>query len=333
MRRMTPDKVATYFSIGTISSITPLGNGRIHTTYLLQAASGDYVLQKVGPLFAPAMQDIDRVTAHLAAQGLPTPRIIRTILDDIGVEDAGDVWRLMTFITGETIEKDPSRRHIASGAAFIARFHAALTDFSVPFAYHIPHYRDVVYDLQHLASVDAAHTASEKYAAVHPIVDDIMRRASSCTLAFPSLPSRVLHGDLKLNNLRFSENGEAVALLDLDTLGTYPLPLELGDMLRSWCGTSDATIDRECWQAAMRAYRDNALFMTADEWRSIPAGFVTITLSLAARYCGDAYEEKFFRHDPSYPSLFAQNIERARRYLSLLDDFTKQEDALRALHS
>lgn len=329
---MTPDAALSRFPIGTIDSITRLGNGRIHETFHVHASTGEFVLQKVGPLFAPTLPDIDSVTTHLSSKGLLTSRVVRSEEKLLSVADGQDAWRLMTFIAGTTVENEPSETQVCNGAAFIARFHEALADYTKPFGYHIPHYRDTTYALDHLQDLERANVESPKYEKCHPLAEEIERRRSLLSPAISSLPLRTLHGDLKLNNLRFDEHGtSAIALLDLDTLGTYPLPLELGDMLRSWC-KHDTEIDVEKWTVIMRTYREHAAFMQDDEWRLIPDGFFEITLSLASRYCADAYEESWFKQDAAYGTLFEQNIERTQQCLNLVDSFHKVETVVRALH-
>ncbi|MBL8158134.1 phosphotransferase [bacterium] len=331
---MQPDLsvIAAAFPIGTIRSIEPLGNGRIHATYLVRSDMGEYVLQKIGVLFVPALPDIEAVTAHIAAKGLLTSRVVRTEDGALSRQDGDSAWRLMTFIPGMTIETEPTPAQAANGAAFIAQFHTALADYTQPFAYRIPHYRDTGYALGHLHELDRRNTGSSKYEKCHPLAEEIEHRRTLLSPAMSALPLHTLHGDLKLNNLRFDTEGvEAIALLDLDTLGSYPLPLELGDMLRSWCKRGTG-IDTETWKTLMKTYREHAAFMHDDEWRLIPDGFFEITLSLAARYCADAYEETWFKHNPEYPSLFEQNVASTERCLALLDDFTTKLPELRQLH-
>jgi Ser/Thr protein kinase RdoA (MazF antagonist) len=196
-------------------------------------------------------------------------------------------------------------------------------DFTEPFAYAIPHFYDTDSIVTTMLETDAAHTGSEKYAACHPIATTIHERLEKLG-GYVVTPKRVLHGDLRFNNFRFDSDGIAIALIDLDTLGRYPLPIEIGNMLRSWCSSRQAarpSLNFDTWQAAINGYRAAAHFITDEEWRVIPHGFEQVTLELAARYLTDAYLEKYFAHDPVYPSLFEQNIDRARFCLAIHDEF------------
>ncbi len=74
-------------------------------------------------------------------------------------------------------------------------------------------------------------------------------------------PERICHGDLKISNLRFDEDGvEGVCLLDFDTLAPMALQVEMGDAWRSWCnpaGESDpeaVRFDLGIFEASARAW-------------------------------------------------------------------------------
>ena len=326
-------QVLASFPIGDISSVEPYGNGRIHTTFHVVAEHGEYVLQKIQAPFEPALDDIEKITEHLTHKKILTSRIVKTVDGARSLPDAESFWRLMTFIPGTTFEGNPTLEQARSGGAFAGTFHSALTDYTQPFTYRLPGYRDTHYALEHLRNTDTAYASSEKYSHCHPLVEEILRTASLLSEASALLPQRPLHGDLKLNNLRFDASGaRAIALIDLDTVGRYTVPLEIGDMLRSWCTTPTFEIDLAIWDAALEGYRREANFVTPDEWRLIPDGFREITLSLAARYCADAYEEIYFTLDPAYPSRYEQNIERTRRYLRVLENFDLHESRIRAMH-
>jgi Ser/Thr protein kinase RdoA (MazF antagonist) len=156
----------------------------------------------------------------------------------------------------------------------------------------------------------------------------------------PALPRRHTHGDLKISNLLFAPLAGAaatasatataavptrgLALLDLDTLGRQPLAFELGDALRSWCnprGEDAGTIafDLAIFAAAIDGWADvaGALFSPAER-RSIVAGLETVCVELAARFCVDVFDDRYFGWDPvRFPSRRAHNLVRARGQLAL----------------
>ena len=86
--------------------VSPLTGGLINATWRL----GDppvAVLQRLHPIFAPEVNlDIEAITAHVAARGLVTPRVVAT---DEGalwtVDDDGSCWRVLSWVPGVTHHK------------------------------------------------------------------------------------------------------------------------------------------------------------------------------------------------------------------------------------
>jgi len=137
------------------------------------------------------------------------------------------------------------------------------------------------------------------------------------------LPSRIIHGDLKISNLRFTGD-TATSLIDLDTLQRGTLDAELGDALRSWCNRSaeddpEPSFDLGLFEAAMRGYVAGArgLPLTKAEWASIVPGVERITLELASRFVRDALEERYFGWNPAYGTPGEHNLVRARAMTEL----------------
>lgn len=300
------------------------GRGHIHATYRVEAEEGKFILQKLKFAEAGRLEDMERVIEHLKNNGMLAPTIVKTKKGELAYRDTS-AWRLTTYIPGKTIERRPSLQEVASGTRLVARFHTALLEYPHAFEYEDVTFHDIARSLRRLKEVDAANESSEKYAACHPLAETLLERGKNIRVDFRALPKHAMHGDLKINNLRFSDEGHALALIDLDTVGPYTLPVELGDMLRSWCKVEEketAHVNADVWHAIMENYRQSVNFVTPDEWRSVPEGFAAITLELAARYLTDVYEENFFAHDKASPLTGPeQHLMKARAGLSLLDDF------------
>ena len=138
-------------------------------------------------------------------------------------------------------------------------------------------------------------------------------------------PRRHVHGDLKISNVMFRRDPlRAAALVDLDTLGMGTLAFELGDAMRSWCNPhgEDAGavhVELPIFAAAIAAFRAEADDLTTEaERRAIVTGLETVCIELAARFCVDVFEDRYFGWDPArFPSRRAHNVVRARGQLAL----------------
>jgi Ser/Thr protein kinase RdoA (MazF antagonist) len=305
------------------SAIAPITCGHINRTFRVEAPGGPLILQRLAPIFSAEVQeDIAAITEHLEHAGLLTPRL-RPAGDRLSVVDAqGGVWRALTFVAGQTLLRADSAERCRSAGELLGRFHAALWDCGHEFR----HRRLGVHDTErHLARLRAAlerHTAHPRHAEVAGVGRQILEAAAALQLP-AGLPERVVHGDPKISNVLFGDDGRALCFVDLDTLARMALPLELGDALRSWCSPQGEEVegpaDLDFYRGALRGYATGlGGLATSDERRAIPAAAELIAVELAARFCIDALEESYFAWDPArYESACAHNLARTRSQVSL----------------
>lgn len=306
-----------------------LGGGLLHHSFHLRTDTVDYVLQKVSDVFAPEVQEnIEAVTQHLASKAFPTFTLCRTKAGHRTVAVDGH-WRLLTHLGGQSFDALPSAADARSAGALVGRFHAALRDFEAPLApLGIP-YRETDLYLQ------ALRTALEEM-DTHRLREDVAPLARRVFDAFanlgpgpraPQVPTRVLHGDLKLANLLFespskpadSEGREAFALVDFDTLMRGPLWMDLGDAWRSWCNRAledegGATFDLVLFEASARGFFDAwGESMPPDETESLVDAPERLALEVCARFLTDALEESYFGWDAErFPGAGEHHLARAR---------------------
>jgi Ser/Thr protein kinase RdoA (MazF antagonist) len=295
--------------------------GLINQTYLAgHMDRGDlprFVVQRVNPIFAPSVhEDIEAVTAHLQGLGMVSPRLVRTDSGALcAVADSG-VWRVLTFVPGKTLHRLTDATTAYAAGALVARFHKA-TD-SLEWAYK--HVRPGAHDsVGHMRRLEAAASAD---------VPDGLRLADEVLAAWQrwsgdlALPERHAHGDLKISNLRFSDAGEGVCLLDLDTLSRLSMDIEMGDALRSWCNPvgedgAETYFDIALFTAAMKGYLSERA-LSPSERGGVVSGVERISLELASRFCRDVFEDNYFGwNDKKFPSRQAHNLFRAQGQLRL----------------
>jgi len=105
-----------------LDQIEPVVGGLINATHVVRDGGAPVAaLQRLHPVFgAEVNYDLEAVTAHLAARGLETPRLIRTRDGRAWVDDGGHVWRALTWIAGETVPAD-----LSAGVAAMSGWEAA----------------------------------------------------------------------------------------------------------------------------------------------------------------------------------------------------------------
>jgi Ser/Thr protein kinase RdoA (MazF antagonist) len=331
-----------------------VAGGLINATFLVRPAGREpVVLQRLHPIFAAEVNlDIEAITDHLAAAGLVTPRLVPTaagerwVLEDPtgvppdahesgfrkaarggdgGAAGPGWVWRALTWLDGVTVHAVPHAGYAAAAGALVGRFHRALAGYEREFAFRRSGVHDTAAHLGKLARAVTGETSPAMAEAIQlgrEILD-----AGARLPPLGDLPRRVMHGDLKISNILFERDAErprAICLIDLDTLGHQTVAYEMGDALRSWCNpagedTVDTRFDLDVFDAAMQGYAEglDGLLGPA-EIASLVGGLEVVCIELAARFCVDAVEDRYFGWDPArFDSRRHHNLVRARGQLHL----------------
>jgi len=179
----------------------------------------------------------------------------------------------------------------------------------------------------------------------HPNYADVSRLAERILAAaadlapYPQTPDRIVHGDPKINNVLFDRDTDmAFSLVDLDTLARMPLPLELGDAMRSWCnpaGEDDRVSEfcAELFAQSIRGYAEVARdWITPQESAAIVPATEIILVELAARFCADALNECYFGwNTDKFATRSEHNQERAASQLHVAESLAAQREDLEAI--
>lgn len=319
---MLPDDVARAWGWQGAVEVSELAGGLLNATYAVRRGGAPIaVVQRLHPIFAGEVNlDIDAVTRHLAARGVTTPRLIRTVDDRAWHEHDGRVWRALSWVDGATVHAVPDAAWAEAGGALVGAFHRAVVDLRHDYAFARTGVHDTAMHLARLAAHVAEARSEEAVAVGHDILD-----AARGLPAMPDVPRRHCHGDLKISNLLFATAPvRGVCLVDLDTLGLSTMAFELGDAMRSWCNphredAGVAAFDLAIFAAAIRGFRAAAdAVLSTDEKIAIVVGLETVCVELAARFAVDVFRDEYFGWDPArFASRRAHNLVRAHGQLAL----------------
>jgi aminoglycoside phosphotransferase (APT) family kinase protein len=342
---------------GDLISIAPFGSGHINDTYLALfrrgSAQNAFVLQRINTAIfrhpAALMENIARVTSHLAAKLSSEPDGLRRVLTLIPtrdgrswVEDAdGGWWRMTRLIehahASETIES-PLQAYRAAHA--FGRFQQSLVDLPAPPLHEtIPGFHNTPQRFSAFERALAADTANRAVDAREEIAFALARKPIAGVLLDAHLPERVTHNDTKLNNVLFDDaTGESLCVIDLDTVMPGLSLYDFGDMVRT--ATSAATEDEQdfarvamqlpMFEALLRGYLSAAgSFLTNAEKTLLGFAGKLITFEQGIRFladhlAGDAYYKV---HRPG------QNLDRCRTQFKLIESMEQQEEAMDRLLS
>lgn len=320
------------------AELVPIEVGLINVTFEVRDGGSRYILQRLNPIFSPRVhEDIEAVTEHLAARGMETPRLVRTTNDQRYVDVDGEIWRLMTFIEGETYGRLSSAELAREAGALLGRFHRACADLSHTFVSGRLGVHDTERHMRVLRESVAAHPDHRLFAAVEPLAVRIQARYAELG-PLPAVADRVVHGDPKISNILFTPAGAARCLVDLDTLARMPVYLELGDALRSWCNPAGedggaATFSLPFFAGAIEGYAASTRgWLTSDESGALVRATETIILELAARFAADALNESYFGWNAKrFATRGDHNLLRAERQVELAASLAAQAGEAEAI--
>ena len=311
-------------------AVHQVSSGLINETFIV--GDGLAVLQRLNTdIFQPVVhEDIEAVTAHLARVGLPTPRLIRTGGGALWhTTDAGQCWRALTHLGDRTIDRVEVLSDAAEAGALLGRFHDATSELFWTFQNIRGEAHNTEAHFAALARAVVNHRGHRLWDRVASLADQLHEAWSSWE-GPTGLPSRVIHGDPKLSNVRF-QGSKALAMVDLDTLAQGTLDVELGDAVRSWCNRAsedapEAAFDLTLFEAAMAGYASSARLLD-EEWRSVVPGAERIALELAARFARDALEETYFGFNQAFGTRGDHNLLRASGQASLAESMRNARPA------
>ena len=360
------DVAPRFLPPGRRAAIREFGNGNINKTYLVtpeDAGAEPFLLQRLNTRVFQrpdlVMRNIAVVARHLENRTMSddlasgrrwdVPQVLRTHdgQDHWQAED-GSYWRAWRFIPRSRsidLVREPAEAREVGYA--LGTFHALLADLpaddladTLPGFHVAPSY---------LARYDAVAPEAGfepspeeawclRFVAAHrgwvPVLEDALERGV--------LRLRPIHGDPKVNNLLFDDmTGQAIAVVDWDTIKPGLVQYDIGDCLRSSCNpageeTEDwhaVRFDPALGQAVLEGYLAVARgFFDDADFDFVPEAARLIAFELGLRFFTDHLEgDVYFK-----VARRGQNLARALVQFRLaqsidegMDDLRRVVDALR----
>jgi Ser/Thr protein kinase RdoA (MazF antagonist) len=324
-----------HYDVGRVQSVESARSGLMHGTWIVTADAGRFVLQRLHHKLATPeiIADYQAVTEHLAARGVPAPRLVPTRAGAPVAQVDDRWWRLSTFVPGDTRERVASAEEAEEGARALGRFHRVMADIRHDFGSQHP-LHDTAGHLERLHAAAADPAYAPWRGPIEGEIATVLGRLGGMLLP-DGLPLRVVHGDPKISNVLFRD-GHAIGLIDLDTCNRHTVLVDLGDAIRSWCrdGAEDEKqrFHPARFEAILRGYAAEGPALTAAEVAALPQAGPMITLELASRFLRDALEDHYFAWDAArYPDRRSHNVARARGMLFLAQDMEAHAEACREL--
>lgn len=313
------------------SSAIPFGSGHINDTYKVETNNGPVILQKINTdIFKDPdsmMENIRKVTEHLESIGKITTKVLAY----------KNPWRVMSFIDNaysvDVIEN--SNQAYTAGSAFGA-FQNYLSNFEAnSLVETIPKFHNIVSRLEQL---DLAINSDKfnRLKNVEPEINFVNARRNSADkilnlIAEGKIPVRITHNDTKINNVMLdSKTGEAVAVVDLDTVMPGCALYDFGDMVRT--ATASAEEDEkdlskvfsksEYFESLVKGYLSQAKFLNKYEIENLVFSGILITYTIGIRFLTDYLSgDVYFK--TSYDD---HNLVRAKTQFKMIESIESQRE-------
>ena len=144
----------------------------------------------------------------------------------------------------------------------------------------------------------------------------------------------MIHGDPKISNILFdSDSGQAVSIIDLDTVKPGLLHYDIGDCLRSCCsrviklsgGEDSLEFDIDfCRELLIGYFSEMTPFLRDEDYEYIYPALRLITFELGLRFFTDHLEgDKYFKTDAA-----GENLKRALDQFRLLENIEDRESMI-----
>lgn len=340
---------------------TPYGSGHINDTFALHFRQTDgstrrYIFQRINHnVFrntAGLMGNVAGVTKHLRAKieaaggdsGRETLNLVPTVEGKpYHVDAEGNTWRAYFFIEGaRTYDLVAELRHITLAGQAIGNFQRLMADYpAVQLVETIPDFHHTRKRFEALEASIAADVAG-RAAGVQAEIAFARAREKDCSrivdrMATGEIPLRVTHNDTKFNNVMIDDvSGEAICVIDLDTVMPGSALYDFGDAIRSSSNTAaedETDLDKvtsslEVFEAYVQGYLKSArTFLAPAELELLAFSAKLMTFECGIRFLKDHLDgDIYFKvKRPDH------NLDRARNQFKLVADMEAKMDAMNAI--
>ncbi len=356
---MTIREICGQFNIGgKYIGCEEVSTGNINCTYKVNyfrnGVDKSYILQRINKLVfkepEKVMDNIVRVTHHVRMnvikKGLSTKKfVLRAFLSKeteqpFVIDEAGDYWRCYRFIkNSHTYDTCDDLGIIERAGTAFGRFQNCLEGFDAESLFiSIPDFHNTKkrYEALHKAEAEDAFGRVKK---VREELDELYKMEGlACELQLlldnGELPLRVTHNDTKCNNVSFDKTtGEALAVLDLDTVMPGAVAFDFGDAIRFIANTvieddpnvEAVKLDLDKYEAFAKGFVSELKHtLTEKEKFTLNHGVFAMTVELAVRFLTDYIQgDVYFK--TRYPG---HNLDRARNQLALAIDINDKRDLM-----
>ena len=328
--------------------VTPYGNGLINHTWKVELPGRKFILQKINTEVFPKPALIScniRKVSEFLKQEHPGYAFVAPLTTPAGqdtYEDQSGCYRLFPFVSNSTtVDVVQDAGQAGKAAAQFGKFTSLLTGFDcTTLNITIPSFHNLS-DRFSQFELSLINGNRRRVLECEEMVKRIMQLSSIVTeyekiTRSSAFRKRVTHHDTKISNVLFDTSGEAICVIDLDTIMPGYFISDVGDMMRTYLSPvseeerdeSKICIREDFYEAIVGAYYREMKNELTDEEKDhfFYAGKFIIYMQ-TLRFLTD-----YFNNDRYYKAAYAgQNLNRASNQLVLLEKYMEKENLLREI--
>ncbi|MGB8701751.1 MAG: aminoglycoside phosphotransferase family protein [Thermosynechococcaceae cyanobacterium] len=324
-RTQTQDPIAAiaeqFSPQGQVDRVQPFGSGNINDTFLVSGVGQDeprFILQRINTrVFQQptwVMRNIRIYSEHVHRRlacdpqhpncRWQVPRVLFTQNgQDHWIDTHGSFWRAISFIDGsKSFDTIQDLAHAQETGSALGTFHRHVSDLppdqlaDTLEGFHIA----PLYLKQYETAIAETTTPiSPEVNYCQQFVRDRRRLAYVLEEAKVQgkLPMRTMHGDPKINNILLDAvTGQAISMIDLDTVKPGLVHYDVGDCLRSACNPlgeeteqwESVYFDTDLCQAILKGYlQESQDFLTENDYDYFYDAIRLIAFELGLRFLTD----------------------------------------------
>jgi Ser/Thr protein kinase RdoA (MazF antagonist) len=329
----------------SLVSVKPLGEGLINHTYIVDAESASYVLQKINTSVFKnpdaIAHNIQLIAEYLSAHNpnyyfvAPIPSVHGNQMEYI---EEG-YYRVFPYVNGSHAKTVVQNEEQAFEAGYqFGLFTNELNGLDAnDLQITIPDFHNLTLRYQQFSNALASGNKDRIVQSINQIkflkdqkwIADFFETIKSN----PNFKVRATHHDTKISNLLFNENDKGICVIDLDTLMPGYFISDLGDMFRTYlCAVSEEETDFSIiavrptiYKAIVKGYLKGAgNMLSRDEVDQIYYAGLFMIYMQALRFLTDFINDDVY-YGAKYP---LHNFNRACNQIKLLEDYLQKKELL-----
>lgn len=341
-----------------VDGASPYGDGHINDTYVTSTTSPRYILQRINhEVFKKpeeVMENIVNVTEFLKkkiAQNGGNPK--RETLNVVYTRDKksfvktpqGNYFRMYEFIEGaRTYQTVQEPIHFYNAAKAFGKFQNMLDDYPASTLFEtIPDFHNTKKRFENFLKAVEEDKFDRKKDVLKEI-EFVLSRKDMAPLIVDAIndgriPLRVTHNDTKYNNLMIDdETGEAICVIDLDTVMPGSLLYDYGDSLRF--GTNPVEEDEKnlnlvyCDMNLFEMFTKGFLEEVGDKMTETEIEYLPLSARMMTYECGMRFLTDYLQGDTYFKIHYPdQNLDRCRTQFKLVWDMEQKEEEMKKIVS